>query len=646
MLRSFYYLLFLVTVCASAGHPQIGTVVPVALPLDALHTRLELLEKRLQKKEIPADPQNLALLRLKIEQVHLQFRRIESNKSQYVLQSPYEQTKIDIAGLLTRAESIARAKGDAVYPASGQMHERAYIARADGSAQPYWIFLPRDYTPRKKWPLVVFLHGYSPQINKVEPWIPGEDIWKPATDRGFIMAVPYGRRNTDFINIGEDDTLDVTDAVTSRYNADPERTFLLGPSMGGYGVHAIGLHNAGRFAAIAPLCGRTDTYLWLNLRRKDLPAWKRVLYDADDPQQLKLNAFQLPIYMQHGAQDHIVSVEHSRRYYAELKALGFPIFYNEIRNGSHFIYFDEATFHVALDWMKRQQRPPVPRRVRFSTGTLRNNNLYWVEIDGFRDYSELAHLDAQIRDGNIIEVKTENVARFTLKPPAQFLKAGLPLTLVVDGKTVEQKFDTTVPIQWPIRTTEHPLQKMPRRAGPIKECYRDPFLLVYGSRAPGADEANARRFLKEWDDYADGLPPIKADREVTADDKKNYNLILFGTRQTNSLLAEISDQLPLEMTPDGYRLGDKQFSNEGKEIGLQLCYPSPFDPARMIVVQSGLYWGTAIDLNHKFDLLPEYIVYIDEIDYSDKTNRALTAGFFDHNWNLPLEIAATTPVAE
>lgn len=625
LLRWLYSSLFFVALGATACHAQLGAA-PSTPTLDSLQTRLEILETRLQKKEVPADPQNLALLKFKIEQAQLLF------------QNPYDETKTEIAAILARAESIARAKGDAVYPAASQMHERAYIADADGSVQPYWVFVPRDYTPRKKWPLVVFLHGYNPQISKVNAWIPGREIWEPATDRGFIMAVPYGRRNSDFVHVGEDDTLAVTDAVLSRYNVQAERTFLMGPSMGGTGAYAVGLHHPERFAALAAMCARSDLYLWFKLPREDVPEWKRVLYDADDPRHLKLNAFQLPIFMQHGDMDYVVDVEHSRRFYADLKALKFPVFYNEIRYGSHHIYFDSSIFGLTFDWMKQLQRAPVPRRVRFSTGALRNNRSYWVEVNGFQNYSKMAHLDAQIQDGNIIQVQTENVRRFTLKPPAQFLKPGTPITLIVDGVEAPQKFDVQTPIHWPLETAPPPLmQKTPRRVGPIKECYRDPFLLVYGTQQVGGeDEKNARRFLKEWDEYADGKPPIKADKDVTAEDKKNYNLILFGTRETNSLLAQIVDNLPLELTPKGYRVGDAEYSSGGKQLGLLFCYPSPFDALRMIVVQSGLFWGTTLPVNHKFDLLPEYIVYDEEIDLSDQTNRALTAGFFDDNWNLSL----------
>jgi predicted peptidase len=634
-------LLFLGVMSGAPLRAQVGSTPDSRIPernppdLETLRSRLQVLEARLEKKQAPADLQNLALLKFKIEQAKLLFKNIQSNRAQYVLQSPYEQTKTEIEALLTRAENVADTKGDAALATQLVMQERAYLSRADGSAQPYWVFLPQNYTPRKKWPLVVFLHGYDPGISKVNPWIPGPETWQTATSRGFILAVPYGRRNSDFVGIGEDDTLAVTDDVAAHYSVDDARTFLLGTSMGGYGAHAIGMHHPDRFAAYAAMCGRTDFYLWFNLERENVAPWKQILYDADNPRSLKINAFQLPLFMQHGVQDNVVPIEHSRLFYADLKALGYPAYFREIEDGSHYIYFEYSTYEVALDWMQKFQRRPTPRRVRYATGALRTNSSYWVSIEGFENYQAMARIDAEIKNDNVIAVQTENVSRFELRPPLQFLKAEQPVTLVVNGLMQTEKIAAGKPLRW-AHAASRPdkVQKNPRRVGPIKECYRDPFLLVYGTLQNGDDEIAARRFLWEWSDYADGEPLLKADKEVSADDKHNFNLVLFGTRDSNLLLKENAAALPLELTPGGYRVRSREYSHDGK-LGLQFCYPSPFDEKRMIVVQSGLAWGDALPVNHKLDLLPEFIVFDETLDASDQTNRALVAGFFDDNWQLP-----------
>ncbi|HVF11148.1 MAG TPA: prolyl oligopeptidase family serine peptidase [Abditibacteriaceae bacterium] len=616
-----------------------------AAPVDAvpsiqeMRSRLEMLEKQVAAGKAPRDAQNLALLRFKLEQARLWLERLEDKYSYY----SYGADR-GLATALDSADSINRATGDFAAQTRSPLHQRAYIAPADNSAQPYWVFLPDGYTPRRKYPLVVFLHGYDPDISKIEPWLPDESIWKLATGRGFIFAVPYGRRNSDFVGIGEDDTLAVTDAVQRLYSVDAARTFLLGPSMGGYGVYAVGLHQPHRWAGLAPMCARSDFYLWFKLDRATTAPWKRLLYDADDPRHLAANAFQLPIFLQQGALDHIVNVEHSRRMTADLRALNYPIRYREIPDAGHYIYWENSTYEIALDWMRRVPVRPAPRRIAYTTGDLKNHRAYWLKIDALQDYSRTAHIEVEIKAGNRIEATTANVAGFTLTPPARYLDRERPVTLVVNG--LAQKH-TVSPLRWPVPNASAPNTsttapapfpglKSPLRCGPIKNCYRDPFLLVYGTLGkgdgPNPDEVSARRYASEWRRYADGAPPIKADREVSEDDRKRYNLILFGTRSSNAVLASITDKLPLELMADGYRLGSEKFA--ATDIGLQFCYPSPFDARRMIVVQSGLYWGEALPINHKLDLLPDYIVYSSQRNITDDTNHDLAAGFFDGNWQI------------
>lgn len=708
LLPTAYWLLATVA-CAIAlvapAQAQMQTGQKITPPLSALRARLAVLEKRAASGRRPVNAQNLALWRVKIEQARLWLNDLEAG----LALSP-DEMRAALAWTLDRAEAVERAPGDAAFSPPSQMHERAYIAQADGSAQPYWIFVPRDYSPQRKYPLVVFLHGYDPALTKAQPWLPGPETWSLATERGFLFAVPYGRRNTDFLGVGEDDTLAMTADIKQRYSVDAARVFLSGASMGGYGALVVGLHHPQEWTALSTIAARSDIYLWLQLNREQLAAetpWKLPLYEADDPRRLKNNALHLPIFLQHGAQDTVVDPAHSRLFASDLQALGAPASLREIEDGDHYVYWKAAPYETLFNWLLKVRPAAPPRRVSYTTATLRNHRAYWASIEAFQKYGDSARLQAAVGTDNVITVETENVAAFTLRPPAAFFEQDKPITLRVNGQAVEGNFDLAQPIRWPATAKaanpeniakleinpeakpgtlatagekeqavingqavangqaatkqekkvaapeiSYPGIKTPQRSGPIRDCYRDPFLLVYGTAgdAPARkkDEAAARRFAQEWQRFADGVPPLKADRAVTAADRKNYNLILFGTRASNVILAGVADRLPVELTPAGYRLNDKNF--EGKNLGLVVCYPSPFDARRLIIVQSGLFWGDALPINHKFDLQPDYIVFDDSFDITDGTNRALAAGFFDGNWRLqnaaPLPLLApAVPIA-
>ena len=622
---------------------------PTKLSAAQLRAAWRDLNARVANKTAPADQQNLALLKFKLEQVESALNILASGRAMYDA-----ELRNWTAWHLERAQTIARATGDAVYPALTPLHERAYIARNDGSPQPYWVALPDDYSPQKKYPLVVFLHGYSPDTSKLAPWLPGEETWRLATSRGFIIAIPYGRRNTDFVDVGEDDVLRVREETIKQYSIDENRVSLMGPSMGGFGVYAIGLHRPDLWAGLAPMSARSDFYLWFGLQRAQVPVWKRSQYDADDPRFLATNARQLPIFLQHGALDDIADVEQSRRMARTLKAANLPFKYREIPEGDHYIYFYDKAYEAALEWLLPLKIAPPPTRVSYISVNARNAGAYWAQIQTRADYSQAATINAEIApnaeaETKTIVVTTKNVTSFRLDPPQELLAKTAPVKLEVNGEKSEIARAQDGAIWWPKAPDATKIgfaPKSPLHCGPIKNCYRDRFLLVYGTQAPkngvNEDKIAAQVWAAQWRVYADGMPPMKADIEVTEVDKGDYNLVLFGSRDSNKLLGEIAAKLPLEWTPKGVRVGVGDGSKYlqgalGEELGLQMCYASPWSAAKMIVVQSGAPWGEFLPVNHRWDLQPDYIVFSARRDPSDGTNQTLKAGFFTTDWQLPKE---------
>ena len=137
----------------------------------------------------------------------------------------------------------------------------------------YLLDLPKDYDEKTGWPLLVFLHGYGQSGDDLQivrengpPKLFGEGKQFP-----FVLASPqcptgfYWRRN---VVIGP------IDHLIENYSIDPNRIYLTGLSMGGYGTWQISHEYPERFAAVAPVCGGglfVSPYFMDRL--KNLPVW-------------------------------------------------------------------------------------------------------------------------------------------------------------------------------------------------------------------------------------------------------------------------------------------------------------------------------------------------------------------------------------
>jgi len=550
-----------------------------------------------------------------------------------------------------RAALAALEKGEVLFAGQTGDLELAYEAHSDGSFQPYYVHVPAQYDPAKPTPLVIFLHGYVPDTTILRPWTPWEDVTAPAERLGFVFLTPYGRRNSDFEGPGEVDVLDAIAETKRWFNIDEDRLYLFGVSMGGYGAWNLGLRHPGMFAALGPISGHTDMMRWTGLERRQIPFFRRWLFEWDNPYDLAENACGLPLHLMHGATDTLIATEQSRLMVQRLRELGYEIDYSEVQGNDHWIYFGPEVYEATIPWFEPFRREPWPQRVVCKTYSLRYDTAYWLRIDQLGQWAQPALIEANV-EGNNIGVKAENVAAYTLKLGGQLADPTAEVTIATNG---QQSFKGRVPETGEVtvfldRDYENGrgqgLWKRKGLCGPVEDAYCYPFLVVMGTTAKDEArgkqvEANTQRFRQEWDAYADGLPRWKKDTEVTPQDIEQYNLVCFGEPDTNAILARCADGLPIKLQGRGYVTPAGKY--EGDKIGLQMIYPNPLNPSKYLVVISGYYYGERLMVNHKHDLVPDFIIYDDQLAgergspqdvYFGLPNHHLYAGFFDRQWRL------------
>jgi len=160
----------------------------------------------------------------------------------------------------------------------------------------YWLYLPVNYGEKKRCPLVLFLHGAGERGDDLEkvkvhgppklveqrsdcpaivvsPQCPNERIWSP-TRLSLLL-----------------------DKCMGTLKVDPDRVYVTGLSMGGFGTWAFCAQEPERFAAAVPICGGGDVTKAARL-------------------------VDLPIHVFHGAKDTVVTLDHSQKMVDAIRAAG------------------------------------------------------------------------------------------------------------------------------------------------------------------------------------------------------------------------------------------------------------------------------------------------------------------------------------
>jgi predicted esterase len=257
--------------------------------------------------------------------------------------------RIDFREQLKEATSMLELLGAGKHPFEARRGEfkKAYRSKVDNTLQPYQMFVPAAYDKSKRFPLVVALHGMGGDENSYLQGY-GQGAFKVEAEKhGYIVACPKGRKPASmYIGDAEKDVIDVIAEVRRDYNIDPDRVYLTGHSMGGYGTWSVAMNHPDVFAALAPVSG-----------------------GANNPAGMSKIAH-IPQLVVHGDNDSTVSVERSRVMVAMGKKLGAEIKYLEIPGGDHASVVT-PTFKDVFDWFDAHKRKSAEAKA--AAGGAKNN---------------------------------------------------------------------------------------------------------------------------------------------------------------------------------------------------------------------------------------------------------------------------------
>ena len=216
---------------------------------------------------------------------------------------------------------------------------------------PYRIYIPFNYDPNKKYPLLLSLHGASErgddnvrQLSLINLALDNKEL---EVDEAIILY-PQCPVDNKWVDTGwavteyDLDTmpesnelkavLELIQQVKETYSVDEDRQYVVGLSMGGYGTWNLLMNHPDMFAAAVPMCSGGD------------PDKASVIKD-------------IPIWAVHGAKDTTVSVEGSRKMATALQSVGAKDFhYTELPDAGHDVWTYTFSNTEIFQWLFSHQK--------------------------------------------------------------------------------------------------------------------------------------------------------------------------------------------------------------------------------------------------------------------------------------------------
>jgi hypothetical protein len=483
----------------------------------------------------------------------------------------------------------------------------------DGSEQPYAVYAPK-IEAGKTYPLVISLHMEQSTHRLNLRQVLGGDQVRPMAHPDAVVACPLARGTMGYAGIAERDVYDVVADAERRFPIDADRVYLTGVSMGGQGALRLALTRPDVWAAVAAVCPMPDP----------------------DIEALAGNALNLPVRIYAGDADPLLPAAATREWQRRLVDTGAPAEYLEFPGVRHNVWVLAYREGAVFDWFAQFGRKRLPERVRLTAAAYRYGSAYWVRIDGMTPGTP-ATIDAERKGAAAVTVQTKNVDGFTLTLPELGRPAGLA-HVAIDGTALSVKAGAALSFQkiggrWRAGLLAAN-GKRPGAEGPIAAAVSGRRVYVYGTGgAPNGGELEIRKKTAaqaaSWAEPGSPLnvaPQVRADTEVTADELAHADLVLFGTRETNSVVARFAAALPLELNPGA------------ADYGLLLVAP---EGGRYLLVSSGLAWwnGREADRRGGWPFAPPQLrllsTFGDYILYKGSLGNVVAEGRFDREWKLP-----------
>jgi predicted peptidase len=204
----------------------------------------------------------------------------------------------------------------------------------------YQVYLPAQIKAKKNLPVIVFLHGIRERGSG--GFLPKEGAISEIMKQYFrqipaIIVFPQCRSGSYWSDpTMEQMVLEAIDQTVGEFNADEKRLYLIGVSMGGYGVWHFASKYSEKFAALISICGGSS------------------ILSGDRFAPLAEKVGKTPAWLFHGADDKIVPVSESREIVKAIEENRGNVKYNEYKGVGHNVWMNVLGEKGLMKWLFAQ----------------------------------------------------------------------------------------------------------------------------------------------------------------------------------------------------------------------------------------------------------------------------------------------------
>lgn len=603
------------------------------------------------REELKSKPELLELL--PDVQIFHNAVRYALQHNEFFKPEDFKAAKWQIKQGLERAYNLRQ--GRAPWTAQTGLVVRGYVSEIDGSVQPYGLVVPESYQANSphQYRLDVWFHGRNENLSEVNFIAERQKNAGQFTPPNAIVLHPYGRYCNANKFAGEVDLFEALAAVRKHYQIDENRISVRGFSMGGAATWHIAAHHAGMWVSAAPGAGFAETAEYVKANLNDVPWYEQKLWHWYNATDYAANLFNCPTVAYSGEIDRQIQAANIMA--RELKAEGLELTHI-IGPQTEHKYHPDAIKQInrRIDSIVAVGRNPLPRRVKFTTWTLRYNRMAWVQVDALGEHWQRARVEAEIRNNAPIQIMTENVTALTLqmeagqcpldnsrRPTVVIDKQEVAASPVLSDRSWLSRFHK-VDGKWTLaEKSEEGLSKRHGLQGPIDDAFMSSFVFVRPTGKAMNDKVSAwsasemNRAVDQWRAMFRGEARIRDDTAINDADIADSNLILWGDPSSNAVLARIIAKLPIAWNAQTVKIGEQGFA--ASTHAPVMIYPNPLNPKRYIVVNSGFTFREAHHLTNaqQTPKLPDWAIVDLSVPASPYApGRIAAAGFFGERWEL------------